>query len=276
MNKGRWIVRAASLTILLGFFMPSVLVSCSSGFMETSQSFSLADLADQADQAGLYLLPVALLVVGVLTFIKEGNFAQLKLYLWGQLFAMAVGLLSVVISSVSITNQIQQGSYDLFKVTPDFGAFILAAGFIAFGVGWAMQWQDLEKTVKYGQNIPDYYPAPPDPYPIPAPPPAFPPSSHVPPDQPYLELVGGNLSARMIPLHTQDFSIGRSSESDLRLPDSAVSRNHARLRYAQGSWFLQDQDSSGGTMVNGVPTDATRVKEGDEIEIGPFRFIFHS
>lgn len=271
MDKGRWVVRAASLTILLGFFMPSVLVSCSGGLMETSQSFSLADLASQAEQTGLYLLPVCLVVTAVLTFLKEGYGSQLRLYLLGQMAAMAIGLITVIITSISLTNQIQQGTYDLFKVTPDFGAFILAGGFIAFGVGWVMQWQALGSAASPYRAVPANYPD--QNYGPPAPVFEPPPLRR---SEPYLELISGNLPMRQVPLSGDNFAIGRSADNHLRLPDPSVSRLHALLRFAQGAWYLQDQGSSGGMMVNGANTPATRLSEGDEIEIGPFRFIFHA
>ena len=69
MDKGRWVVRIASLTILMGFFLPSVMVSCSGGFVDASQSFSLADIASYLEQSAIYLLPIAAVAAGILTFI---------------------------------------------------------------------------------------------------------------------------------------------------------------------------------------------------------------
>lgn len=69
--------------------------------------------------------------------------------------------------------------------------------------------------------------------------------------------------------------IGRSSACDLQLTDRAVSRSHAVLRYANGAWFLQDADSSGGTFVNGARVTATRLQPGDRLTIGPDTFTFY-
>ena len=71
------------------------------------------------------------------------------------------------------------------------------------------------------------------------------------------------------------FQIGRGSGCDLRLPDRAVSRRHARIRHAEGGWFLQDLDSSGGTFVNGQQVGAVRLNAGDRVRIGPNTFTFH-
>ena len=88
-----------------------------------------------------------------------------------------------------------------------------------------------------------------------------------------LEIAQGTHAGSVIPL-AEEFSIGRAHENHLQLSDSRVSRHHARIRYAQGSWFLQDHDSSGGTFVNGQRVPAARLNPGDKIQIGDTVLIF--
>jgi hypothetical protein len=71
-----------------------------------------------------------------------------------------------------------------------------------------------------------------------------------------------------------NFAIGRGSACNLHLDDPAVSRQHARIRYATGAWFIQDLNSSGGTFVNGQRVQATRLNAGDQIQIGSSLFTF--
>ena len=73
-----------------------------------------------------------------------------------------------------------------------------------------------------------------------------------------------------------DFVIGRASNSSLCLKDSSVSRNHARIRYAQGQWFIQDLGSGGGTYVNGTRINAAKLQNGDRIRIGSSEFEFRA
>jgi pSer/pThr/pTyr-binding forkhead associated (FHA) protein len=68
--------------------------------------------------------------------------------------------------------------------------------------------------------------------------------------------------------------IGRSASCNLRLADRAVSRHHARIRYAQGRWYLQDLGSSGGIYVNDVRETAKSLDNGDRIRIGSSEFEF--
>jgi pSer/pThr/pTyr-binding forkhead associated (FHA) protein len=79
-----------------------------------------------------------------------------------------------------------------------------------------------------------------------------------------------------LPLTKASLLIGRGSACDLRLDDRSVSRQHARLRYAQGAWFIQDQGSRGGTYVNGAPVTACRLNSGDVIKIGNTSLIFRA
>jgi hypothetical protein len=90
-------------------------------------------------------------------------------------------------------------------------------------------------------------------------------------------LVGlsGPFTGQTAQLQASGLVIGRSSGCNLRLVDHAVSRHHARIRYAQGSWYLQDLGSSGGTFVNGARVTATVLNDDDRIRIGSTEFEFH-
>ncbi len=67
-------------------------------------------------------------------------------------------------------------------------------------------------------------------------------------------------------------SIGRHSGSDLVLPDSSVSRAHARITVSEGRLFVEDVGSRAGTFVNDVRiAGMTPVQVGDNVRIGTFR-----
>ncbi len=69
-------------------------------------------------------------------------------------------------------------------------------------------------------------------------------------------------------------SIGRSAQCTHCLHDPSISRLHARVVCRGGEWFLSDARSTGGTYLNGARLDAggvSRIVEGDEIAIGPWR-----
>ena len=65
----------------------------------------------------------------------------------------------------------------------------------------------------------------------------------------------------------QIFRINRAS-GDLPLAHARVSRTHARLQFAKGSWWAIDETSTNGTLVNGRNANpAIRLVAGDVIDI---------
>jgi len=67
-------------------------------------------------------------------------------------------------------------------------------------------------------------------------------------------------------------TIGRSVECELRLDDTYVSQQHARIFDRSGNWYVEDLGSTNGTYVNGEPaTDVWPLTFGDEIQIGQVR-----
>jgi serine/threonine protein kinase len=52
------------------------------------------------------------------------------------------------------------------------------------------------------------------------------------------------------------FVIGRDAEADLTLPDVAISRQHASISVSKGVYYLTDQGSSNGTLLNGMRVTA--------------------
>jgi len=77
----------------------------------------------------------------------------------------------------------------------------------------------------------------------------------------------------------KEYRIGRSSDSDIRLPDERVSRKHAILNWSKDAFILSDQGSTNGTFVNDsrIP-DSIKLLNEDRIRIGPhdLQFIIKS
>jgi serine phosphatase RsbU (regulator of sigma subunit) len=73
---------------------------------------------------------------------------------------------------------------------------------------------------------------------------------------------------RILHLDKPVFSIGRRSESDLRLPGSDVSRLHAEIVVEQGVYVLYDRQSRFGTFVNDARIERWPLVHGDHIRFG--------
>ncbi len=67
--------------------------------------------------------------------------------------------------------------------------------------------------------------------------------------------------------------IGRSKAAIL-LAESKVSTRHARILFKEGSWILEDLESTNGTFVNGRKVTRTALHRGDKIKIGSFVLLF--
>ena len=66
-------------------------------------------------------------------------------------------------------------------------------------------------------------------------------------------------------------SIGRGADSQIFLPDPAVSRQHAVFHSdGEGTWFIEDLDSAGKTFLNEKPIKRAKVKHGHAIRICTF------
>ncbi len=63
--------------------------------------------------------------------------------------------------------------------------------------------------------------------------------------------------------------LGRGKEVSVRLRDIAVSRRHARVRYQDGDFLLEDLGSPNGVFLNGKRVETpSPLTEGDVIELG--------
>lgn len=65
--------------------------------------------------------------------------------------------------------------------------------------------------------------------------------------------------------------IGRGADNDLVLPDSTVSRRHARIDWCP-SPVITDLCSAAGIHVNGASIDRAPLEPGDRVRIGPWEF----
>jgi len=92
-----------------------------------------------------------------------------------------------------------------------------------------------------------------------------------------LELVGRN-PGRTYPV-IDEVIIGRDVKASVQVPDSDISRSHARIcRLGGGEFVLQDLGSRNGTLVNGVPVESRTLSFGDKIKVSEqtiFMFIRH-
>jgi len=251
-NK-KWVVRIASLILVAGFFLPFVSVSC---IGIPGGAISLSEMAQYFEQAQLYFTLLAYFALGLLAFVPAGDENQKKALLWVQLGSLGFGFLVLIGTYINLSSKNGTG---MIEITPNIGILVTIGGYILALWGLVTD-QSVETQPIHHENIKTYRePFEKDPLLVGS--------------VPHLDLIRGAPPQPPKPLHDQ-FTIGRSSDSNLILNDPAVSRRHAVIRHAQGAWFIQDQNSRGGTWINGQRTPAARLENGDNIQIGGSILVF--
>jgi hypothetical protein len=88
--------------------------------------------------------------------------------------------------------------------------------------------------------------------------------------QPRLELAGSSH-----PLDRPVTRVGRGTDVELRLDDSAVSRHHFEVLLGRET-VLRDLGSTNGTYVNGIQASEATLRDGDKIRVGSTSITFRS
>jgi pSer/pThr/pTyr-binding forkhead associated (FHA) protein len=85
---------------------------------------------------------------------------------------------------------------------------------------------------------------------------------------------GPNAGARFL-LDRERTTAGRHPGADIFLDDVTVSRKHAEFVRREGQFLVRDVGSLNGTYVRRDRIDEAVLADGDEVQIGKFRMIFH-
>lgn len=82
--------------------------------------------------------------------------------------------------------------------------------------------------------------------------------------------------ARTVALRCANTTIGRAPGNDICLPDDVhASRFHAAIVFENGHFWLQDLDSTNGTLLNGSPVlKMARLVSRDKIRVGHTEILF--
>ena len=84
------------------------------------------------------------------------------------------------------------------------------------------------------------------------------------------------IRGRQIELAADYLTVGREPTCDVCLDDPHVSRTHAALERRDGTVYVQDLGSSGGTFVNGNPARSAALHQGDVVTFATVRARFEA
>jgi hypothetical protein len=72
-------------------------------------------------------------------------------------------------------------------------------------------------------------------------------------------------------------SVGRSKESDVQIEDRYASSLHARVFSREGRFYVEDMNSTNGTLLNGATlVGEAELIDGDTVQIGDTVFRFEA
>jgi len=82
------------------------------------------------------------------------------------------------------------------------------------------------------------------------------------------------LVLKEIALTKERMSIGRKANNDIQIDNLAISGEHAAVVTILNDSFLEDLNSTNGTLVNGQPAKKHFLKNGDVIELGKYKLKY--
>lgn len=82
------------------------------------------------------------------------------------------------------------------------------------------------------------------------------------------------LVLKEILLNKERMTIGRKATNDIQIDNLAISGEHAAVVTILNDSFLEDLNSTNGTLVNGQPAKKHFLKNGDVIELGKYKLKY--
>ncbi len=78
----------------------------------------------------------------------------------------------------------------------------------------------------------------------------------------------------LVSLDKPEFTVGRRADNDIVVPEATVSGQHAKLRWQNGTWAVDDQGSTNGTYAEHTyeRRKQVNVMHGGEVQFGELRF----
>ena len=82
------------------------------------------------------------------------------------------------------------------------------------------------------------------------------------------------LVLKEIPLNKERLSIGRKPHNDIQIDNLAISGEHAVVVNILNDSFLEDMNSTNGTLVNGQPIKKHFLRNNDVVELGKYKLKY--
>jgi hypothetical protein len=91
----------------------------------------------------------------------------------------------------------------------------------------------------------------------------------------WLKVTAGLIAGKQFILYRNPTFIGSSPDNQIYLfKDTNVGRRHAAIHIVRGGFEIEDLPLGVATLINGRPITRTRLKSGDQVQVGSTRFVF--
>src|SRR5712692_9818671 len=77
------------------------------------------------------------------------------------------------------------------------------------------------------------------------------------------------------PLNKPMLTVGRLSGNDVQVPSQRVSRLHAKIRWENGVWLIEDAESVNGLMYQGSRVERLVLSDGDRVYVAPTAILHY-
>lgn len=95
------------------------------------------------------------------------------------------------------------------------------------------------------------------------------------PGTPRIIVLSEQLRGQSFDLTEEEYSIGRSEDCSICVPDPTISGDHCKLiRESDGSYTAHDNGSTNGTRINGVRIEAQTLVNSDILQVGGVEMLF--
>jgi len=84
------------------------------------------------------------------------------------------------------------------------------------------------------------------------------------------------LVLKEIPLNKERITVGRKPHNDIQIDNLAISGEHAAIVTILNDSFLEDLNSTNGTLVNGQPVKKHFLRNNDVVELGKYKLKYMS
>lgn len=86
-------------------------------------------------------------------------------------------------------------------------------------------------------------------------------------------MLAGPLQGHRVAVERKPMTLGRGAECTLVVPDEEMALRHAVIEHRADGLFIKDLGAMGGIVVNGRELKESRLRHGDEVELGRTRFL---